>query len=78
MAAVSDPKPSSYMMKASTTAHITNVLAVKFGSDVLPPILNALETKNGDQKLVLEVAVSSFKCAKTGGQQLSSFTATFG
>lgn len=36
----------------------TNTLQVKFGSDVLPPILNALETKNGDQKLVLEVAVS--------------------
>lgn len=31
---------------------------VKFDTDVLPPILNALETENGGQKLVLEVAVS--------------------
>ena len=30
---------------------------VKFDSDTLPPILNALETENGGQKLVLEVAV---------------------
>jgi hypothetical protein len=30
---------------------------VKFDTDKLPPILNALETMNGDQKLVLEVAV---------------------
>lgn len=31
---------------------------VKFNTDKLPPILNALETSNGGQKLVLEVAVS--------------------
>ena len=30
---------------------------VKFDSAKLPPILNALETDNGGQKLVLEVAV---------------------
>jgi len=30
---------------------------VKFDTDKLPPILNALETMNGDQKLILEVAV---------------------
>lgn len=30
---------------------------VKFDSDQLPPILNALETENGGQKLILEVAV---------------------
>ena len=30
---------------------------VKFDSDTLPPILNALETQNGGQKLILEVAV---------------------
>lgn len=29
---------------------------VKFDTDKLPPILNALETQNGDQRLVLEVA----------------------
>ncbi|KAI1942962.1 atp2, beta subunit of the F1 sector of mitochondrial F1F0 ATP synthase [Ophidiomyces ophidiicola] len=32
------------------------VVDVKFNSDILPPILNALETSTGDRKLVLEVA----------------------
>ncbi|ELR08810.1 atp2, beta subunit of the F1 sector of mitochondrial F1F0 ATP synthase [Pseudogymnoascus destructans] len=32
------------------------VVDVKFDTDKLPPILNALETQNGDQRLVLEVA----------------------
>ena len=32
-------------------------LLVKFDTDKLPPILNALETMNGEQRLVLEVAV---------------------
>lgn len=31
--------------------------AVKFEGDTLPPILNALTTDNGGNKLVLEVAV---------------------
>jgi hypothetical protein len=30
---------------------------VKFDTEKLPPILNALETTNNNQKLVLEVAV---------------------
>jgi hypothetical protein len=30
---------------------------VKFDTEQLPPILNALETDNGGQKLILEVAV---------------------
>ena len=30
---------------------------VKFDTDALPPILNALETENAGQKLILEVAV---------------------
>ena len=33
------------------------LFAVKFDTEKLPPILNALETDNGGQKLVLEVAV---------------------
>lgn len=33
------------------------ILAVKFDTEQLPPILNALETSNAGQKLVLEVAV---------------------
>jgi F0F1-type ATP synthase beta subunit len=32
-------------------------LAVKFDTDTLPPILNALETENNGQKRILEVAV---------------------
>lgn len=31
---------------------------VKFDTDTLPPILNALTTENNGQKLILEVAVS--------------------
>ena len=34
-----------------------NSVAVKFDSDKLPPILNALHTENGGSRLVLEVAV---------------------
>ena len=34
-----------------------NLAAVKFEGDTLPPILNALETENGGNKLILEVAV---------------------
>lgn len=34
---------------------------VKFDSDTLPPILNALTTQNGGQKLILEVAVRHFE-----------------
>ena len=30
---------------------------VKFDTEQLPPILNALETENNGQKLILEVAV---------------------
>lgn len=32
-------------------------MIVKFDTDKLPPILNALETDNGGNKLILEVAV---------------------
>jgi F0F1-type ATP synthase beta subunit len=37
----------------------TDYATVKFDTAKLPPILNALETTNNNQKLVLEVAVSS-------------------
>jgi len=33
------------------------VVDVKFDTEQLPPILNALETDNNGQKLVLEVSV---------------------
>ena len=33
------------------------LFVVKFDTEQLPPILNALETINGGQKLILEVAV---------------------
>ena len=36
---------------------VLSFVIVKFDTDKLPPILNALETMNGEQKLVLEVAV---------------------
>jgi F0F1-type ATP synthase beta subunit len=38
-------------------AVIGAVVDVKFDTEQLPPILNALTTDNGGQKLVLEVAV---------------------
>ena len=43
--------------------HLAEILCqlVKFDTDQLPPILNALETDNGGTKLVLEVAVSWFR-----------------
>lgn len=43
----------------NTTIIANNILlrSVKFDTDQLPPILNALETENAGQKLVLEVAV---------------------
>ena len=34
-------------------------ITVKFDTEQLPSILNALETDNGGNRLVLEVAVSS-------------------
>ena len=37
--------------------HVLIIQIVKFDTDQLPPILNALQTENGGQKLVLEVAV---------------------
>lgn len=36
------------------------MIAVKFDTDKLPPILNALETDNNGQKLILEVAVCQY------------------
>lgn len=37
---------------------LMKIRAVKFDTETLPSILNGLETDNGGQKLVLEVAVS--------------------
>ena len=45
---------SEYMLKI---AQANFLRTVKFDGDQLPPILNALETDNGGQKLILEVAV---------------------
>jgi hypothetical protein len=36
-------------------------ISVKFDTEQLPPILNALTTTNNGQKLILEVAVRSSK-----------------
>ena len=47
-------------MGLQNTKLIANAIllcSVKFDTDQLPPILNALETENAGQKLVLEVAV---------------------
>jgi hypothetical protein len=44
-------------MKSSYIDVILIYVIVKFDTDKLPPILNALETMNGGQRLVLEVAV---------------------
>lgn len=41
----------------SLDADADAMMIVKFDTDTLPPILNALTTDNAGQKLVLEVAV---------------------
>lgn len=46
------------MALATWIADHWNQIVVKFDTDQLPPILNALTTENAGQKLVLEVAVS--------------------
>ena len=42
---------------ACSLADATFLKIVKFDTEALPPILNALETENAGQKLILEVAV---------------------
>jgi F0F1-type ATP synthase beta subunit len=42
------------------------VVDVKFDTEQLPPILNALETDNNGQKLVLEVSVRIYYDINTG------------
>jgi F-type H+-transporting ATPase subunit beta len=44
-------------LEITSQQHYANYYIVKFDTDKLPPILNALETDNGGQRLVLEVAV---------------------
>jgi hypothetical protein len=54
---------------------LADVKIVKFDTEQLPPILNALETDNHGNRLVLEVAVSCRLCR----QKLSlTVAATFG
>ena len=45
------------LQDTATIANIILLCSVKFDTDQLPPILNALTTENAGQKLVLEVAV---------------------
>ena len=45
------------LQNAGLVANCVLLCLVKFDTDQLPPILNALETDNAGQKLVLEVAV---------------------
>jgi hypothetical protein len=64
----------AYPVTASDTTS-----TVKFDTDKLPPILNALETDNGGNRLILEVAVRHKKRNKPHvGHQLIGITATFG
>lgn len=49
---------TSHVGTLSDNANIYLSNVVKFDTEQLPPILNALETENGGQKLILEVAVS--------------------
>jgi hypothetical protein len=47
---------------------------VKFDSEQLPPILNALTTDNNGQKLVLEVSVRTWSLPMVpDGQQLTVY-----
>jgi len=46
--------------------YLTNANLVKFDTVKLPPILNALQTTNNGQKLVLEVAVRTLGFSTNG------------
>lgn len=48
---------------------LTSLSVVKFDSEQLPPILNALETDNNGLKLTLEVAVRKKLTGFQGGYQ---------
>jgi hypothetical protein len=52
--------------------------AVKFDTEQLPPILNALTTENGGQKLILEVAVRTAEGRNIEPNIAKRLTATFG
>jgi hypothetical protein len=55
---VSSPSKASTRPQRATPGRIPlTPSTVKFDTEKLPPILNALETDNNGQKLVLEVAV---------------------
>lgn len=51
-----------YRKHCGTIEHAADFSIVKFDTAKLPPILNALETTNNNQKLVLEVAVGTPGC----------------
>lgn len=53
-------------------AVIGAVVDVRFDSEQLPPILNALNTTNNGQKLVLEVAVRSAKHQTPGSDMANA------
>jgi hypothetical protein len=57
---------------------VLKFVIVKFDTDKLPPILNALETMNGGQKLVLEVAVRLPRMRLHEAHLLIDVIATFG
>jgi hypothetical protein len=66
-------------LQGASQQHDANYNIVKFDTDKLPPILNALETDNGGQRLVLEVAVCVLrKILNMGTHLLIGFIATFG
>ena len=54
---------------ASTPQLLTSI-AVKFDTEQLPAILNAVTTQNGDQKLILEVAVRTPRIEEVGTASL--------
>lgn len=56
---------------------LTSFHAVKFEGDTLPSILNALETDNGGNKLILEVAVCQAYVSR-GKHKADITIATFG
>jgi F0F1-type ATP synthase beta subunit len=73
------------LLGAQTTVEMDNIeadtyLAVKFDTEQLPEILNALETDNGGNKLILEVSVriNTVTIVWKGHQTDMSATATFG
>jgi F-type H+-transporting ATPase subunit beta len=73
MSAAAARKSFAELVRTATTNTALTRLAVKFPTDTLPPILNALDAENGGNKLVLEVAVRLRETSAGGSRNRESW-----